>query len=36
MGGRQLLFPMMGETPPVPEVEDASLLSLTSPRVLQL
>ena len=31
MGGRQLLFPMMGETPPVPEVEDASLLSLTSP-----
>lgn len=36
MGGRQLLFPVMGETPPVPEVEDASPLSLTIPQALQL
>lgn len=36
VGGRQLLFPVMGETPPVPEVEDASPLSLTSLWALQL
>ena len=36
VGGRQLVFPEMGEIPPVPKAEDASPLRLTGPWALQL